>query len=521
LVFVLALAFGLRVYRLDGQSMWWDELSTAARASLPLVEMLKNLFAVRNHVPLYFLLIRPWARLLGNTAFALRFFSVIWGLVSVAAIYRLGDLAGGRRVGAIAALLLTVSPFHIWYSQEARMYSFICACTLGGNWFLLRLLRRGTMRDLVGYGLCMLAATYAHYLSVFVLIAHYAFFSLYYRFARRLFIKWLVCAGIVGALFGIWGAVMMLSGGFTRSPIGWIAPAHWYEPALTLLALAGGPTIDPAQPISYLALGICLAAIGACLVRVRRQRLPTHVPRVLPSSTGAQRRFADMLTPRLLFVWLLVPLALTWAISLDLPIPQKRSIYMDRYLITVLPAFLTLVAWGLVSACGDKRWLILVALAVLFGAAMPALANLYFDPAYARDDWRGAMSYVKREQRPKDVLLLRPSHTLPLSYYTDGTVPYQEFPFLFYEDERHAYLAQEMGPRMDSIAQEWERAWLISSVDNTNPHSFPHDRNAALIRIDEEDEIKAWLDARYVQLEETFFTGVLLTLYDLPGSQDE
>ena len=68
---------------------------------------------------------------------------------------------------------------------------------------------------------------------------------------------------------------------------------------------------------------------------------------------------------------------------------------------------------------------------------------------------------------------------------------------------------------MAGVAQDWRRAWLISSVDNTNPHGFPHQRNAALTRVGEEDAIKVWLDAHYVQLGEMSFTGVWITLYDL------
>jgi mannosyltransferase len=513
---ILLLAFGLRMVRLDGQSLWWDEMATAARAALPLDAMLDNLLTVRNHVPLYFLLIRLWSGL-GNTGFSLRFFSVLWGVSSVAWIERLGRSVGGRRVGMVAALLLAVSPFHIWYSQEARMYTMVSLCALAGNWFLLRSLQRDSWVNWAGYGISMSAALYTHYLALWVLVAHYTFFALHFRSVRRIFVKWLVCSVAMVSLLGIWGAMILPGGGFARAPIGWIAPARWYEPVLTMLTFAAGPTIRLVQPLAYLSLAVCLAAVAACWVRARYRQLTLtaafsgHVPRY---------QVGDVLAPKLLFYWLLVPLLLTWVISWDLPILQKRSIYMDRYLITTLPAFVMLVAWGLVLMSERGRGLAVAALAAVIVAAVLALCNLYYDPSYAREDWRAAMTYLDAERGPGDVLLLRPNHTLPLAYYghedeEKEPVAYQEVPFLFDEGEREAYLAQEMGARMAAIAQEWDRAWFMSSVENTDPHGFPHERNASLRRVGERDGVKAWLDARYVRLEEVFFTGICLTLYDL------
>jgi 4-amino-4-deoxy-L-arabinose transferase-like glycosyltransferase len=518
LLLILLLAFALRVYRLDHQSMWWDEMHAGMMSVLSPDAILDNLFAIRNHVPLYFMLVRLWS-CLGHSEFALRLFSVIWGVAGVALVYRLGHLINGQAVGIVSALLLALSPFHIWYSQEARMYTLASVSTLAGSWLLLRFLRHEARRDLVGYVLCMSVAVYTHYLALFVLVAHYAFFSLYYRYVRRTFVRWLAAAGIVTLLFGIWWAMMMVSGGFARSPIGWIAPARWYEPALTLLTFAAGPTVNLARPAGYLTMGALLAAVGLTVARVQRERLPRAVPAAMIAVSTVQRRTDRLLGPRFLLCWLAVPVLLTWLISLDLPISQKRSIYVDRYLITVLPPFLVLAAWGLVSLWENGRWVACAALILAVVGVVPSLLSMYRDPAYSRDNWRGAMAHLGAERQVGDVLLLRPSHTLPYAYYLDLPLPYQEFPFLFYEEEREAYLAQEIESRVASIAQEWDRAWLISSVDNTNAHGFPHERNAALARIGEKDAIKGWLDARYPRVEEVTFTGVLLTLYDLSGER--
>ena len=68
---------------------------------------------------------------------------------------------------------------------------------------------------------------------------------------------------------------------------------------------------------------------------------------------------------------------------------------------------------------------------------------------------------------------------------------------------------------MEQIAQEWERAWLISVEENTDPHGLPYARNISLSTVAKQDVVKAWLDERYVRNEEQGFAGLWLTHYDL------
>jgi hypothetical protein len=58
LLFIILLGFGLRVYRLDAQSLWWDELFTAARSAMTVGELIEDLFSARVHLPFYFVCCR-------------------------------------------------------------------------------------------------------------------------------------------------------------------------------------------------------------------------------------------------------------------------------------------------------------------------------------------------------------------------------------------------------------------------------------------------------------------------------
>jgi len=106
-----------------------------------------------QHPPLYYLLLRLWVGLLGDSVVSFRAFSVLAGLLVIPLGYWLGvELFGSRRAGWLAAALLAVSPFHVLYSQQARPYSFWTATIVISCIALLRALRLARRRDWALYG---------------------------------------------------------------------------------------------------------------------------------------------------------------------------------------------------------------------------------------------------------------------------------------------------------------------------------------------------------------------------------
>jgi 4-amino-4-deoxy-L-arabinose transferase-like glycosyltransferase len=503
---ILLLATFLRVFRLDQQSFWYDELATWHRAVIPLGEMFADLFAVRNHTPLYFLLMRPWAAV-GQNEFVLRYFSVLWGVLGVALIYRLGRLVGGRRSGLIAAFLLVISPFHIWYSQEARMYAMLAALAMVASWCLLLLLRRERRILWLAYAVSLALAMYTHFLAVFLPVAHYAFLSIHYRRLKGFFLRWLGYTLAAGLAFALWFGAMMLTGGFREAPISWIPAAGLDEPFFTLLSLSVGPSIDPGRPLPYVVLGlfVVLLVYGFwCFGR----RLP---------ESAAPERVRRALDYRLLLVWLVIPILLIWLISLDLPIPQKRSLYVDRYLLMTLPALLVAVAWAL-SALSERparRWLgaaVLLAVAVISGFT---LLNLYGDDSYWREDWRSALADLRLEAREGDVVLGRPDHLLPLDYYGPDGLTFAELPASVTEEALLEAFDQEMGRRLALNGPASGRAWLITHFYNNDAHGFPQARNQLMSELPASSLHELWMDAHYQIVEQRDYVGLRLTLYDL------
>ena len=96
-------------------------------------------FIQDKHPPLYYLLLHGWTRLFGGGDVSVRLLGVLIGALAVLPTYGIGRRLGGDRAGAIAALLLALNPFLIWYSQEARMFMPATTFLLVGLYGILHL----------------------------------------------------------------------------------------------------------------------------------------------------------------------------------------------------------------------------------------------------------------------------------------------------------------------------------------------------------------------------------------------
>lgn len=488
-VLITYLSFALRIYRLDHQSLWWDELYTVASAAMTVPEMMDNLLVDRVHLPLYFMLLQGWSEI-GRGEFVIRYFSVLCGVLSLPLIYQTGRLLAGRPVGWLAAFLLAIAPFHVWYSQEARMYTFLMLNALAANYFLLRLFRHQCPRYWIGYSMTLTFTLYSHYLGALLLIAHYVFFSLHYRHDKTQFRRWFISASVAGAAFMAWFLTVFFVSSFRQASISWIDPVRWYEPVVTLLAFAVGRTIDPARPFFYLGFLAYLVPAMAMVGYVRRALFLTY----------------DHWAARLLWAWLLVPLVLMTLVSLDWSIADQRFVYMDRYIISLLPAFVLLTAWGAVTLARQRwanNWLLPTLLLLVSLPTIASLRNLYFDPKYGREDWRQAVAHIAAHKQEGDILLLTPVQILPLAYYEDAQLPQVVLPDV-----------EGMAEVMTAVAQDYERVWLLRSFDNADTHGFPQTRNEAVL-IASPNKYEAWLAAQYSPVGQWTFTGIRLAAYEM------
>jgi 4-amino-4-deoxy-L-arabinose transferase-like glycosyltransferase len=173
LVLVVLAGAALRFYGLDAQSLWNDELSSWEQSHQPtLAEVIEKGVRPTTYPPAYQVLVYYVERWVGDSEKALRFPSAVAGVLAIFAVFFLGKQLYSQREGLIAAALVAFSYQPIYYSQEARVYSFLLLFSILSSHFWFRIAGRLEARlapDLpsqVGYVACAIVAIYLHYFGL-------------------------------------------------------------------------------------------------------------------------------------------------------------------------------------------------------------------------------------------------------------------------------------------------------------------------------------------------------------------
>ncbi|MBK6327744.1 MAG: glycosyltransferase family 39 protein [Chloroflexi bacterium] len=174
-VVLLWLAMGLRFHNLGAQSFWNDE-GNSARLSERTIQLIIEGTASDIHPPLYYLLLRGWRELAGDSEFGLRSLSAFAGLLVVPlamALARNPQSAIRNPQWLLVGLITAVSPPLIYYSQEARMYALLGLLAALSTWLLVRSAESGVRNwgYAVAYVLTAVAGLYTHYFFPAVLAA--------------------------------------------------------------------------------------------------------------------------------------------------------------------------------------------------------------------------------------------------------------------------------------------------------------------------------------------------------------
>ena len=267
---LILLAAALRFYRLGAQSLWSDEGNSLALAQAGFAEIAART-AFDIHPPFYYWLLKIWLALFGSSEFAARSLSAMLGVLLVALVFRLGARFFGPKAGAAAAFMAAISPFQVYYAQEARMYMLLAA--LSSFLFLVsgflfyqsppktRNLKPKTKNLKLAYVIIATLGLYTHYaFPVVLLVINLTAMAALWSNKRRLW-RWLALQLVPLALYLPWLPIAWRQVTTWPSLIVEASPAHI---ALTLLRqLSLGP---PGAAISnWWLFGFGAVAVGYLL----------------------------------------------------------------------------------------------------------------------------------------------------------------------------------------------------------------------------------------------------------------
>lgn len=155
LIVILVIAGFLRIYKLDFQSIWLDEILSMNNSNPKLsLKQLYDAVMFWEFIPhLYFYILRLFFEVFGFSTLVARVPSVIFGIIGVYAVYLLGKELINKKTGLIAAAFIAVNIYHISYSQEARPYSMLFLFSVLAFYRLIILIKNPNYKNAIYYGL--------------------------------------------------------------------------------------------------------------------------------------------------------------------------------------------------------------------------------------------------------------------------------------------------------------------------------------------------------------------------------
>ncbi|MBI5305898.1 MAG: glycosyltransferase family 39 protein [Chloroflexi bacterium] len=336
---IILVAFGLRAFRLDWQSLWYDEAFSVYLAQFNLADITART-AVDIQPPLYYYLLHFWISLAGGSEFSVRFLSLVFGVLMIPLMFVAARRLFDRNAAWIAAIIAAFSSLYVWYSQEARMYTLLTFLLLLSSYALWRECEgkkgnKGNQRTEgnqgtrgnwgIVFAVANVAACYTHYFA-FVIVAFQFLFTIYHllfthhvlRFARyfvAIFAAFLPWTPFVLARFGqdasYWRGALKLDEALRHIAISFTVGESVLE--------------NIAQPIAMGWLIVLMIGLGSWFLYRR-------------SAVGGQ--WSSIIFSML---YLAVPLVLLLFLF------SRNPKFNARYLMIASPAFFLLLAAGLAA----------------------------------------------------------------------------------------------------------------------------------------------------------------------------
>lgn len=430
LLVIFCVALLLRLYRLDAQSLWLDEGGTWAevtgRTGKGWLVLIGELFSSDASYPLYHVLLKAWVSIAGDSEWALRLPSALFGALAVVVmVVAAAELwapwtsdatpARSLRLPApviMVGLLVACSPYALWHAQDAKAYSLLFLFAALLNWRLLCTLRQGSRRNwLVLIGLALVSML-VHRLAFLLIAGGGLAIALGYPLQRRWRIGGIGLA-LACAAIGLAGTIRAAA--TERAVIGRSAVAPLESLWLTLVRFS----LDrwPGDINGYLLLPTAIWLMPALLLGLWGTLL-------LVRDAGTRQPQAIALL--CVFVVPMVLLAILLAFA---------PVYESRYAMVAFPAWLLICAYPLLRQSGPNStqyhsagrpvlpsWGLSIALLLVSSASLFQPAKGLFSGDPLKEQWREAVADIAQRAHPDDLLLIHPYYVAEMYAYYAGRV---------------------------------------------------------------------------------------------------
>ncbi len=456
IILILLLAFFVRLPLLSG-SLWMDEAAQvleSERSFFEQTDIVQDFQPPLMHYLLHFALqlnaSEAWLRLVG---------ALLPGLITIWATYQIGKLLYSKNVGLLTSLLLSISSFHVFFSQELRPYSLPAMFALL-SWLALLQFSRANYKKIISTPLVMftvftILGLYSGYLYPFLFFSQLVYLLI---FSRR-FVPHIAFTVIMSALAYLPWLPMFLrqleAGGLVRAELpGWETAVS--TPQLKSLPLTFGKFIYGVMDLELSAFFLVslavLIALGAALKFSR-------------PFTNWVRFGKDNLA---LVVWLLLPFFTAWIVSFFVPVIQpKRLMFLLPPFLLVLSVFATDFWKDNVKSFFLKNVSASLLVVYIF-ISIVSLYSYWTKPELQRENWRSLQQEISMSFPPSQTVVVFsfPEAISAWRYYDRGNYPVYATGSLHIQD----------APNLTARLQQLDRYEYLLVFDYLRDLTDPEDR---------------------------------------------
>ncbi|MBA3724437.1 MAG: glycosyltransferase family 39 protein [Candidatus Levybacteria bacterium] len=440
---LILIGIGTSIWSLFSQSIRLDEAQSIWVSSKP-IETIIMLTASDVHVPLYGMILHFWMQIFGNTIISARILSMIFFLLTLPVLYLFVKEASNKQIALLCLALFTLSPFIMWYTSEARMYTLFTLVTSLNHLFFLRMIRSDAKNGKLGYFASLILGFYTHYFFIFLVATQglYTIGVFIYRKRDKItqaFVKKTLFVMFMAVLFFLPWVYLLISTGTASNTQPLIPPPTSYNIIQTFVNFLFG---FQAQGVQAVLVSLWpLSVMTLFFVFTKRKRIPiSGIEYIVLAS--------------------FLPIMLVFVISFF------RPIFLSRYLIVVTPTLFFLLAWMLTQYSKKTASIIITTVLVAM------LGLMFFQTTSAatpvRENYQGVTNYLEQQATPRDIIAVSAPFTLyPIEYSYSGTTRITTIPeWNRYESGAiPPFSLEALDTQMQQYRTQYERIFVVLSYD--------------------------------------------------------
>jgi mannosyltransferase len=405
-IVVLSIGVVLRCIYLSRPSLWLDEAASYYFVSGDFARALRS---EKTNPPLYYLLLYFWTQLFGFSEIALRSLSVVASCALLAVYAAFVRVIFPQSIALLGLLLLAISPFHIYYAQEARCFALMSFFITCAAWSLVTIWKNP--RRHVSYlflFLASLASVYTHFIAVFFVAAFAVVAALLHWRQARTLKAILTCLVLTGICFAPWIVTMLEAaggGGQVRHHLLLKVPQ-------TFFSFLYGDSLIPLDEAAVQSISNTLKSYTIVLVAAVGVGLFVAISLFKAFREHAQHRLSLVICA----ILCMLPVAAAFIVSF------KIMLFDERYLVAASLFLYPLVAAGIIL--GMSRIGGFCVLLIHLTLLATSLYGYYYNPRFGREQWREVAAFLQEANQNASTIVCDVGYVdVPFLYYYSTPTP--------------------------------------------------------------------------------------------------